>query len=80
MDNSDEFLDVNFDEDGDNEHSASGEESESIEYTDHNVSDDSIENYDSVVIDGRFVRINTMTADDIEGLNFGSEKEAYGFY
>ncbi|WJX73139.1 hypothetical protein P8452_56952 [Trifolium repens] len=80
MDNSDEFSDVNFNEDEDDEHSASAGESESIEHTDHNICDDNIENSDSVVIDGRFVRINTMPENDIEGLDFGSEKEAYDFF
>ncbi|GAU36876.1 hypothetical protein TSUD_220440 [Trifolium subterraneum] len=80
MDNSGKFSDVNFDDDGDNEHSAFGEESEIMESTDRNVSDDSIENSDSIVIDGRFVRINSMTVDDIEGLHFGSENDAYKFY
>ena len=79
MDSSDDF-DFNFDEDGDNGYSTSSEDGESIESRDHDVSGDYNENLDSCVIDGRFVKINTMMADDIMNLDFGSEEEAYAFY
>ena len=72
MDSSDD-SDFNFDEDGDNGYSTSSEDGESIESRDHDVSGDYNENLDSCVIDGRFVKINTMMADDIMNLDFGSE-------
>ncbi|PNX98020.1 hypothetical protein L195_g021260, partial [Trifolium pratense] len=56
MDSSDEFSNVNFDEDEDNEH-----------YTDHNVSDDSIENSDSFVIGGSFVVRKDFVSKNVRG-------------
>jgi len=79
MDSSND-SDFNFAEDEDNEYSTFSEDIESIDSKARDVSGDYNENSDSGVIDGRFVKINTMMVDDIMNLDFGSEEEAYAFY
>uniref|UniRef100_A0A151UDJ3 Protein FAR1-RELATED SEQUENCE 5 n=1 Tax=Cajanus cajan TaxID=3821 RepID=A0A151UDJ3_CAJCA len=80
MDNFDDLSAVNLSDDGDVKHFVSSKESDESDSMYHNIQYDQNVNSNMNIRDGEFKKITDLTTDDICGLEFGSEEEAYHFY